>query len=145
VSDELSDLRLLRAVRSDLTRRLVAWGAVSVVGGAALAGAGAARGDRLLAGVGRQAVAWGAVDLVIAGVGSAANRRPVTDAPRALRSLRRLLLVNAALDVGYLAGAAVLARRRERAGDALGVAVQAAALLVLDVGHAARLRPGRRG
>ncbi|MGF1661074.1 MAG: hypothetical protein ACFCVG_01140 [Kineosporiaceae bacterium] len=145
MSDELSDLRLLRAVRTDLTRRLVAWGVVSVAGGTVLAAAGAVRGQRVLAGVGRQAVAWGAVDLVIAGVGSAANRRPVTDAPRAVRSLRRLLLGNAVLDMGYLAGAAVLARRPERAGDALGVAVQAVALLVLDVGHAVRLGSGRRG
>jgi hypothetical protein len=115
-----------------------------MVGGAVLAGIGAARGDRFVAGVGRQAVAWGSVDLVIAGVGSAANRRPVTDAPRALRSLRRLLLVNAALDVGYLAGAAVLARRSGRRGDALGVGVQAVALLVFDAWHAARARPARR-
>ncbi|MGF1646820.1 MAG: hypothetical protein ACFCVF_07870 [Kineosporiaceae bacterium] len=145
MNDELSDLHLLRAVRTDLTRRLVAWGVISVVGGAGLVGVGTARGDRFLAGVGRQAAAWGAVDLVIAGVGSATNRRPVTDARRAVRSLRRVLLVNAVLDVGYLAGAAVLARRPERAGDAVGVAVQAVALLVLDIGHATRLAPGRRG
>lgn len=144
MSDELSDLRLLRAVRADLTRHLVAWGVSSLVGGAVLLGVGASRRSRVLTGVGRQAAAWGAVDLVIAGVGSASNRRPVVDAPRAVRSLYRLLAVNAVLDVGYLAGAALLARRPGREGDALGVAVQALALLVLDTGHAARLRRARR-
>jgi hypothetical protein len=65
----------------------------------------------------------------------------VTDATAALGSLRRLLVLNAALDVGYLAGAALLARSAARRGDAAGVAVQAIALLVLDVGHARRLGP----
>lgn len=144
-SDELTDLHLLHAVRGDLTRRLTTWGALSVVAGTAMSALAARRDHRVLAGVGRQFAAWGAVDLAIAGVGSLSNRRPVTDASGALRSLRRLLVVNAVLDIGYLAGAVALARRPALRGDAAGVAVQAVALLVLDVHHARRSVPTDRG
>lgn len=144
-TDELTDLNRLHAVRRDLTRRLTAWGAFSVAAGGAMSVVATRRGEPLLAGVARQFLAWGAIDLVIAGVGAAANRRPVTDATGALRSLRRLLVVNAVLDVGYLVGAAVLARSPGRRGDAAGVAVQGLALLVLDVGQARRIgAPNRR-
>jgi hypothetical protein len=139
--DELVQLRLLHHVRDDLTLRLTGWGVLSVLAGSVTWYAGRRGGRRFLVGLGRQTAAWGAVDTVIAGVGAAANRRAVTDAPKAVASLRRLLWTNAALDVGYLVGAAAMARRRSLGGDALGVAVQAVALLVLDVWHARRLRP----
>ena len=141
-TDEITQLHQLHDVRDDLTRRLTAWGVSSVSVGAVLWGVGAARGSRLLVGVGRQSVAWGAIDTLIAAVGSATNQRPVTDVAGTTRSLRRLLLVNTGLDVGYLAVAGLMARRPALRGDALGVAVQALALLAIDVGHARRL--GRR-
>lgn len=136
----MAQLRLLHHVRDDLTLRLTGWGVASTLVGSLVWYLGHRGGRTFVMGVGRQTAAWGAVDTVIAGIGADANRRAVTDVPKAVRSLRRLLWVNAALDVGYLVGAGFLARRRSLSGDALGVAVQAVALLVLDVMHARRLR-----
>ncbi len=132
-------------VRSDLTRGLVGWGTASVVLGTVMWVGGARNGSRWLVGVGRQGVAWGAIDVVIAGAGTLANRRPVTDPTSAVTSLRRLLVVNSVLDIGYVTVAAVMSRRRRYAPDGLGVAVQGLALLVLDAVHARRLAPARMG
>jgi hypothetical protein len=118
------------SVEHDLTRALGRWAVGSVLVGGVLAVPSRTRG------FGRQTAAWGALDGAIALVGArrqAAGR--TTDPGR----LRRVLLVNAALDVGYLAtGAALVARPRWR-GDGLAVLVQGAFLLVLDTTAARRL------
>ena len=118
-------------VEQDLVRVLGRWAAGSVLLGGALTAAPRTRA------FGRQTAAWGAVDGVIALVGarrSASGR--VTDPVR----LRRVLLVNAGLDVGYLALGAALLRLPRRRGDGLAVLVQGAFLLALDTTAARRLR-----
>jgi hypothetical protein len=127
------------AVESRLMTQLAAWSAASVAGGAGLWLAGRRR-HRDLARFGLQQVAWGAVDGAIAAVGFwRAGKR--TEDPDAA-ALRRLLLVNAALDVGYVAGGAVLAVRRPwegARGDGAGIVVQGGFLLVQDVRYARQL------
>lgn len=129
-------------VRSDLTRALTAWSVLSIGVGAVLTVRG---GDERSVGVARQCLAWGGIDLAVAGMGMLAQRRPGTDVAAETTSLRRLLLVNAALDVGYVAAGAALVqlrrvRGRDSVGDGTAVVVQGAFLLLLDLGSAARLR-----
>lgn len=132
--------------------RLAAWSLVSIAGGAAAARAGQVRGSRALRAFGGQNAGWGAVDLAIAGFGEMRRRsRMATLADpqdrqvqeRELRSLRRILLVNAGLDVGYIAaglgGLAWSLRRAGRptlAGHSAAVVVQGGFLLAFDTLHA---------
>lgn len=118
-------------VEEQLPRVLGAWAAGSVVLGAALSLSPRTRG------FGRQTAAWGAIDGAIAWAGvRGRRRRGPTDPDR----LRTVLLVNAGLDVGYLALGARLRRTEAWRGDGLAVLVQGAFLLVLDTAAAARLR-----
>lgn len=136
-------LLLLQRTRAELSRALLAWAGGSVLLGAPLWLLGRRIRSRLAVGVGRQALAWGAIDLVIAVAGRLADRRAVADPPAGVRSLRRLLVLNAWLDIGYLVAAVVF--RRRIGADAVGVGVQAIALLLIDTVHAGRLgRLGRR-
>ncbi len=123
-----------------LTRTLTRWGAVSV-----LLGAAAARHPSpAVRAFGGQSAAWGGVDLAIAAVGAARGDRPTTR----LR-LRRILLVNAVLDVGYAAtGAALVLRapsvrgrltRAQARGHGAAVVVQGAALALIDLTAVGRL------
>ena len=112
-------------VEQQLTRVLGGWAAASVVLGAALSVSPRTRG------FGRQTAAWGAVDGAIAYVG-ARNR---ADPGR----LRRVMLVNAGLDVGYLAAGTWLVQRPRWRGDGAAVLLQGAFLLVLDTAAAKRL------
>ncbi len=132
----------LEQVRHDLTRTLAAWSVASLAGGAVLA---ARRGGPRAAGFARQSVAWGAIDLAIAASGAVGARGGVQDRRAETVSLRRLLLLNAALDVGYVVVGAALVRARtvrgrDSVGDGAAVVVQGAFLLALDLSHAARLR-----
>ena len=82
--------------------------------------------------------------LGIAAVGVARRSRPTT-----ARRLRRVLLVNAALDVGYVAAGALLVARtpdlggrltpEQARGHGVAVVVQGLALFVLDAGHVREL------
>ena len=118
-------------VEAQLTRVLGAWAAGSLVLGSALSVPRSTRG------FGRQTAAWGLVDGAIAGVGARRRASGHTTEPARLRTV---LLVNAGLDVGYLAGGAWLLRSSRWRGDALAVLVQGAFLLWLDVSTAGRLR-----
>jgi len=125
------------AVEERLTRVLGGWAVGSLVLGAVLSLRPGTRG------FGRQTAAWGAVDGAIALVGA---RRRDARGPTDPARLRRVLLVNAGLDVGYLAvGVALLrlpaARARGLLGDGAAVLVQGAFLLVLDSAAARALRP----
>ena len=122
-------------VEARLTRVLGRWAAASTAVGAALALRRATRG------FGRQTVAWGVVDGAIALVGA---RRRASRGPTDPERLRRVLLVNAVLDVGYLATGAWLVRDGRWRGDGAAVVVQGAFLLVLDAAVARALHPGRR-
>jgi len=150
----------LRRAEGELTAVLGAWALASGVGGGLAWVAGGRGGRPGLAAFGRQTVAWGAVDGVIAAAGVTRRVRG-TSAPsvddRARRRLRGILVANAVLDVGYVATGVVLAvgaPRLERrwparagtlAGTGLAVVVQGSALLVLDSVFAARLAPPQPG
>lgn len=117
-------------VEQQLTRVLGGWSAGSVALGAALSLSPRTRGFA------RQTVAWGAVDGAIAYVGA---RNRTAKGPTDPARLRRVLLVNAGLDVGYLAAGTWLVQRPRWRGDGLAVLVQGAFLLVLDTAAARRL------
>jgi hypothetical protein len=138
------------AVEADLLQRLGVWAAGSVLGGTAAWVSGRRTGRPALAAFGRQNAAWGAVDGAIAAAG--AFRRTASDpaqvdaaaAEARAQRLRRTLLVNAWLDVGYLAfGAGLIAANRwagrmprystaAAVGDGAGIMLQGGFLLLLD-------------
>lgn len=100
------------------------------------------RGDGVRA-FGQQATMWGLVDLGIAGV---SLMRPAGEANR----IRRVLLVNAGLDVVYIAGGAHVAyygstfggrvSPQAARGHGLSVSVQGSQLLAFDLWHARQFR-----
>lgn len=122
-----------------VTRRLLGWSALSVAAGAPLA----ASQPPLLRGLGQQFIAWGAIDGAIALAGRWSQRRKLEqDAGHEgdIAALRRLLLVNAGLDVLYVAGGMTLAVRRGKndpywLGVGLGIVVQGGFLLGFDLWH----------
>lgn len=118
-----------------LTRVLGTWAAASTALGAGLALRPVTRG------FGRQTLVWGAVDGAIAWVGT---RRRASRGPTDPVRLRRVLLVNAGLDAGYLVAGAWLVRDGRWRGDGAAVLVQGAFLLVLDTAAARALRPSGR-
>ena len=115
-------------VEQHLTRALSVWAAGSVLAGGLLA--------RRSPGFARQTALWGVVDGAIAAAGAAKRRRT---GPADRRRLRRVLLVNAGLDVGYLAAGAWLVRDGRWRGDGQAVLVQGAFLLALDSAAASAL------
>lgn len=115
-------------VEQRLTRVLRGWAIGSVAVGTALVVDPGTRG------FGRQTALWGAVDGAIALVGA---RRRASRGPTDPARLRRVLLANAGLDVGYLAAGAWLVRDGRWRRDGTAVLVQGAFLLGLD-GLAAR-------
>jgi hypothetical protein len=127
-----------RTVTITVVHRLTWWGTASVLVGGVLAL------PRRTRGFGVQTLMWGAIDLMLAAV--ARGRGQV---PRA-QILRRILLVNAALDVGYVAAGALLAVRKptlggrlrpaDARGHGLAVVLQGAALFVVDLIAARSLR-----
>ena len=117
-------------VELQLSRVIGGWAAASVALGAVLSVSPRTRG------FGRQSAAWGAVDGAIAYAGArkrSANGR--TDPAR----LRRILLVNAGFDLGYLAAGTWLVQRPRWRGDGVAVLLQGAFLLVLDTAAAKKL------
>ena len=103
---------------------------------------------------GRQQVGWAAVDVaIVVGVDALRRRRMRrlgnAYAPSAVaregRTLRRVLLANAAADVGYVVlGATLWWRRRDRpaaAGAGAGIVVQGTFLFLQDAHHAWYGRP----
>ena len=131
-----------------LARTTVAWGLVSVLAGVGLA---ARTRDPWRRSFALQTAGWGAVDLGIAALSSRLQDRrmrrlPDPYAPAAQEAervtLRRVLLVNAAADVGYVALGVGLARdaRPRLAGAGVAIVMQGAFLLVHDSIHAAGAR-----
>lgn len=131
---------------SALTRRLMQWSMVSAALGLLMS----ARGG-YWSGVGSQFIGWAAVNLGITYFGTqGTNRRRQRLGAAALqpavqaqerRGLRRLLLINAGLDVLYMLGGLVLMRREgERTrGAGLGILLQGAFLFGFDLFHAAEI------
>jgi hypothetical protein len=126
-----------------LTRVVGGFGLASLLAGGALTLLG--RGDAAR-GFGQQTAAWGAVDVAIAGLSAARTGRSAPDPTR----LHRILLVNAALDVGYVAAGAHVAWHGTTFGGRLGpeaarghgaaVVVQGLGLLAIDLAFASRMR-----
>jgi hypothetical protein len=124
-----------------VTRRLLRWSAVSVASGLPLA----ASREPLLRGMGQQFIAWGAIDGAIALAGRWSTRRQgaPAEADQQIDKLRRLLLVNAGLDVLYVAGGTALALRRGQndpywRGVGQGIVLQGGFLLLFDLWHGLR-------
>ena len=133
-----------------IARQLGAWAIASIVIGAGLV----VGGDPFGGAVGIQFLIWGTVDLAIAAVGERDRRRklaagagsdPAASATET-RRLRRLLWINAALDVVYVAvgaGLVVFGPGPVVDGHGVGVVIQGGFLLAFDAAHAATLpRPG---
>ena len=110
---------------------LLAWGTGNVVVGVG----GARTADEVVRQIARQAVGWGSVDLVLAINGRRSARRHArTAGPEqviaAVTRFRRILAINAVLDVFYVLGGAWLVRtadvRSSRKGVGLGIMLQGA-------------------
>ena len=129
---------LLALERAHLLR-LVAWSALSIIVGTALFAVLAIRRTEspLLKHFAIQTIAWGLVNLAIAGAGIwRLGERDLASATR----LDRILWLSVGLDLGLvLVGGAiaitgwVLARRLGTVGAGIGVLLQGAGLLVLDI------------
>lgn len=127
-----------------LSRRLLLWSALSVAAGAVLM----LSGDAFWRGFGLQALVWGVIDAAIAFFGrrSSEKRRLATlggpsIVEREARNLRRLLWINTALDVLYVAAGFVLIYTIGRddpfaRGNGWGIVVQGAFLFFFDLFHA---------
>jgi hypothetical protein len=132
-------------VLARLTRVLAGFGLASVAGGSLLAGRADGAGTRAF---GQQTAAWGAVNLGIAAVSALRSGRSPVDPVR----VRRILLVNAVLDLSYIAaGAHIAAHRttfggrlspRAARGHGLAVVGQGLGLLNVDLGFALALSRG---
>jgi len=128
-----------------LVRRLIQWALISLGIGRLLAS-----GSRFWRGVGGQFVGWALVNLGIAywGVTTSENRRAALPDPlapevveREAHNLRRLLLINTALDLVYIAGGRWLIRRGSR-GTGWGIVLQGAFLFLFDLLHAGSVLDG---
>ncbi len=147
------DRDLLEGYEREITALLSVWAAGSVLKGGAIALIGKRTGRRQWLTFGRQTAMWGAVDGLIAGVGAFTRSRrgelTQDEVDVEARKLRRLLLINAAADVVYIAGGAHIAYHagkdgtslRMTRGDGLAILIQGAFLLVLDTAYAKRLSP----
>ncbi|MBI1297068.1 hypothetical protein GC175_19135 [bacterium] len=142
-------MREIFTFQRQVSQRLLLWSVISVVVGGWLM-----RKDNAdQRGFGQQAAAWGAIDAAIAlGGWFGSQRRSRADDAQSTevqtketRNLRRLLWINAGLDVFYMLGGLWWARKddpegRGWAGHGWGVVVQGAFLFVFDVVHALLLK-----
>ena len=127
-----------------LTRRLFGWNVINMAVGFVLG----RNTDALWRGIGSQAIGWAVINFAIALFGGTATQKRAVK-PDALqveklakesRNLRRLLWINAGLDVGYMLGGWWYSGREMarpfRRGIGLGIIIQGALLLMFDVIHA---------
>jgi hypothetical protein len=135
--------------QSNLTRRLLIWSFLSMIGGALLQ----ISRNGFLRGMGVQFTAWGLIDALIAVFGDQAAKKRATQlrdpmAPEVIRSeiqkLRKILWVNSGLDMGYVSGGAAMALIKGKNDDSwrghgIGVVLQGAFLLIFDLFHASKL------
>ena len=129
-----------------LTRRLLWWAIGSILTGLGLL----LWGDPFWSGFGIQALAWGAIDAIIALAGRWASQRRYNACPdpkaadvldQEARRLRRLLWINTALDVLYVAGGLTLALTCGATdaawkGHGWGIVAQGGFLFLFDWIHA---------
>lgn len=133
-------------LQARLSRQLLLWSALSIVAGLVLLFA-----PPFWQGVGVQALVWGTVDAAIALFGLRALRRRQARAgahdPHALgreaHNLRRLLLVNAGLDVLYVVAGVVVFNSFATdfgRGSGVGIIVQGEFLLIFDAFYAFKVQ-----
>lgn len=117
---------------------LMTWAAASVLTGTMLTVTG---GDDYTRAVGVQNIAWGAIDGVIAGFGYRGIRKqfqldkPVSHWQAEERKLRKIFLINAGLDVLYVAAGVALmgfGKTDFVRGSGAGVMLQGSFLFVFD-------------
>lgn len=113
---------------------LLVWGGLNVVAGAAAQ----ASANPVVKHFGLQALAWGAIDAVIALFGLRdAKKKQHANSQTQARRFRLIVAANALLDVGYVAGGAAALRsaqgRAERVGLGVGIIVQGLFLLLFDL------------
>lgn len=132
--------------QATLSRRLLLWAGLNMVLGVWLQ----QRRNKFWRGVGMQSISWGAINALIAIIGSSVTRarRSTMDNPnkwdvveKEHRNLRRILWVNTVLDVFYIIGGVVLAftrgsKDRLMRGNGWGIVVQGTFLMVFDAVHA---------
>lgn len=128
-----------------VSRRLLIWSGFSILGGLFLL-----QVNKFWRGFGTQAITWGAIDAGIAFTGRWMAQRRQTTLPDAIQperlekessNLRRLLWINAGLDVFYVVGGLAWSRRAKddfQRGNGWGILVQGAFLLIFDVVHVLR-------
>jgi hypothetical protein len=144
MSDGEMDQATLERYEREIAALLGTWAAGSVIKGVGIAAIGHRTGRREWMRFGRQTAAWGAIDAIIAGAGvlGRTRRGELTDAEATAkaRSLRRLLIINAVADVGYIGLGAYLALHPKRSrGDGVAIIIQGSFLLVLDATYAKRI------
>jgi hypothetical protein len=115
-----------------IMRRLLLWGALSTIGGVLLQFSR----KPFWIGVGQQAIGWGLIDALIALLAGRARSKPLSS-----ETLRRILLINAALDVLYMLGGFIFARTKGAADEKLrgqgwGIVLQGWFLFKFDLIHA---------
>jgi hypothetical protein len=149
----------LEEYEREITSLLTVWAVGSVIKGTAIALIGSRTGRKQWVRFGRQTAMWGAVDGLIAGAGALSRSRrgrlTTEEVDAEARKLRKLLLINAAADVLYIAAGAHIAVHakpgranplmpektslRLGRGDGVAILIQGAFLLVLDATYARRL------
>ena len=114
-----------------IAQRLLLWGAISTIGGVILQFSR----HPFWIGVGQQAIGWGLIDALIALIAGRSTSRSFSHS-----TLRRVLLINAALDVLYMLGGFIFARTKGAADEKLrgqgwGIVLQGWFLLKFDLIH----------
>lgn len=128
-----------------VTDRLLRWGVASMVVGVLLQ----RHRDPLWKGIGAQSVGWGLIDALIALVGGISAQNKIASLPNPgdvqaqneqKSSLKKILWLNAGLDVLYVLGGAWMARRDKgdgvMRGHGVGIMLQGSFLFVFDFLHA---------
>jgi len=122
----------LQLFTQTIMRRLLLWGVLSTIGGVILQ----FTRSPFWIGVGQQAIGWGIIDALIALFAGRPNSKPFSG-----KTLRLILLFNAALDVLYMLGGFIFARTKgstdeKLRGQGWGVVLQGLFLFKFDLIHA---------
>lgn len=136
-------MEMIWEFESKLIRRLMLWAGLSVLVGLGML----LFGDAFWRGFGIQAAAWGAVDGLIAWFGQRRIKKHLSDGQEGqagvdeARRIRKILWINTALDLLYIAGGLAIAFTLGGdsafwRGTGWGIIVQAAFLFIFDLWHA---------
>jgi hypothetical protein len=123
------------AFTQTIARRLLLWGAISTIGGVLLH----FTRQPFWIGIGQQAIGWGAIDALIALIAGRSTSQLFSS-----KTLRRVLLINAGLDVLYMLGGVIFARTKgatddKRRGQGWGIVWQGLFLFKFDLIHGLRV------